>query len=140
MIWSAVFVHLNGLAFSFQNLIHCSKAQVNSSMEQKDAPVEPTALQFSEPSLDLVQPRGAGGDEVQLEPRVLQQPPLDRRGLVHGKVVADQMDRQVGFDPPVDLVEERGESCAACWAEVFPITMPVAMFSVANRSTVPCRS
>src|SRR5216684_4390773 len=35
MIWSAVFVHLNGLAFSFQNLIHCSRAQVNSSIEQK---------------------------------------------------------------------------------------------------------
>src|SRR5260370_42019595 len=35
MIWSAVFVHLNGLAFSFQNLIHCSSAQVSSSIEQK---------------------------------------------------------------------------------------------------------
>src|SRR5260370_36044925 len=48
----------------------------------EDATVEPAALQFSEPSLDLVEPRGVGGGEVQLEPRVLQQPPLDRRGLV----------------------------------------------------------
>src|SRR6266705_5538470 len=42
------------------------------------ATVEPTALQFSEPPLDLVQPRGVRGGEVQREARVLQQPPLDR--------------------------------------------------------------
>src|SRR5260370_36928586 len=35
MIWSAVLVHLKGLALSFQNLIHCSSALVSSSMEQK---------------------------------------------------------------------------------------------------------
>ena len=32
------------------------------------------------------------------------------------------------------------KSSAACRAEVFPITLPVAVFSAANRSTVPCRS
>src|SRR5713101_1713776 len=35
MIWSAVLVHLKGLALSFQNLIHCSSALVSSSIEQK---------------------------------------------------------------------------------------------------------
>src|SRR6266404_7866015 len=35
----------------------------------EDAAVEAAALQFGEPSLDLVEPRGVGGGEVQLEPR-----------------------------------------------------------------------
>src|SRR5260370_5326988 len=72
----------------------------------EDATVEPTALQFSEPPLDLVQPRGIRRGEVQLEPRGLQQPPLDRRGLVHGAVVADQADCQAGLDGVVDPVGE----------------------------------
>src|SRR6266540_3454268 len=35
MIWSAVLVHLKGLALAFQSLIHSSSAQVSSSREQK---------------------------------------------------------------------------------------------------------
>jgi hypothetical protein len=31
------------------------------------------------------------------------------------------------------------KSSARCWAEVLPMTLPVAMFSAANRSIVPCR-
>ena len=50
------------------------------------------------------------------------------------------MDRQAGFDPPSISSRNAVKSCAACWAEVFPITVPVAVFSAASRSTVPCRS
>ena len=35
MIWSAFFVHTNGLALLFQLVIHSSSAQVSSSVEQK---------------------------------------------------------------------------------------------------------
>src|SRR5260370_23184482 len=53
----------------------------------EDTAVQAAALQFGEPPLHLVQPRGIRRGEMQLEPPVLQQPPLDRRGLVHGEVV-----------------------------------------------------
>ena len=32
------------------------------------------------------------------------------------------------------------KSIARCWADSFPITVPVAVFSAANRSIVPCRN
>ena len=31
------------------------------------------------------------------------------------------------------------KSMARCWADSLPITVPVAVFSAANRSMVPCR-
>ena len=31
------------------------------------------------------------------------------------------------------------KSIARCWADSWPITLPVAVFSAANRSMVPCR-
>ena len=43
--------------------------------------------QLSKPALDQVQPGRAGGGEVQVEPRVPDQPVLDRGGLVGGVVV-----------------------------------------------------
>ena len=57
---------------------------------------------------------------MQLEPRVLQQPPLDRRGLVHGEVVADQVDRQAGLDGVVAL--------SGGWTLQGPYSPPNALF------------
>ena len=59
-----------------------------------------------EPSLDHVQPRTAGGNEVQVEARVLGQEPLHHRALVRRVVVHDQMQVQVGRRLLIDLLEE----------------------------------
>jgi hypothetical protein len=59
-----------------------------------------------EPSLDLVDPRGAGGGEVQCEAGVFGQPVLDGWGFVGGEVVTDQVHVQLGRDRFVDRDEE----------------------------------
>src|SRR6266851_3996120 len=105
MIWSAVLVHLKGLALSFQNLIHCSSAQVSSSIEQKTPRSRRRRCSSANHRSTWLSHDEYVG-EMQLEPRVLHQPPLDRRSLVHGEVVADQVDRQAGLDGVVDPVEE----------------------------------
>ena len=109
MIWSAVLVHLKGRALAFQILIHSSSAVASSSREQNTPAVQAAALQFGEPPLDLADPRGIRGREVQLDAGMGQQPPVDGGCLVRGQVVADHVDGQAGVDLPVDLVEEVAE-------------------------------
>src|SRR5208337_1697374 len=48
--------------------------------------------QRREPALDQVKPGSAGRREVQVEAGMPQQPALDRRGLVGGVVIDDQME------------------------------------------------
>ena len=61
--------------------------------------------ELGEPALDEVQPRRAGGREVQEEARVCGQPALDRRRLVGDAVVEHEVDVELGWGP-------RGRSCA----------------------------
>src|SRR6266511_6309046 len=65
--------------------------------------------QLAEPAFDEVQPGPAGGSEVQVEAGVGGQPLLDRRGLVGGVVVADQVQVQLGGGVLVDGFEEPEE-------------------------------
>ena len=62
--------------------------------------------QLGEPAFHQVDPRCAGGREVQLEPEVAQQSLLRFRGLVRGVVAADQVQVQVLGDGVVDQLEE----------------------------------
>jgi hypothetical protein len=50
-----------------------------------------------------------GGDEVELEPGVIDQPPLDGRRAVRRVVVDDDVDVELCWDVLVDLVEELAE-------------------------------
>jgi hypothetical protein len=50
------------------------------------------------------------------------------------------MDGQAGFGLAVDLVGEVAEVHGPALGGQFPMTLPVAVFSAANRSTVPWRS
>ena len=51
--------------------------------------------QDAEPAFHLIEPRGVGGDEVEMESRVVGQPPLDSRGAVRGVVVDDDVNVEV---------------------------------------------
>src|SRR5665647_2465589 len=62
--------------------------------------------QLGEPALDEVQPRGAGGGEVQREARMGEQPAPHRRGLVGGVVVEDEVDLKVGRDLTLERCQE----------------------------------
>ena len=76
---------------------------------------------------------------MQLDPGMSKQPFMHRGRLMGGQVVADHVNGQAGLSLPVDLIEEVAEVDARCWADSLPITLPVAVFSAANRSMVPCR-
>jgi hypothetical protein len=79
-------------------------------VEGADAAVG-AALQFlggqlAEPAFDQVEPGTAGRGEVQDEPGVPGEPPLDRRGLVDGRVVQHHVQVQVGGDFTVEGGQE----------------------------------
>src|SRR5439155_2318109 len=71
-----------------------------------DAAAEQLGCELGEPALDEVEPAGAFGHEVEDEARVAEQPAPDRRGLVGGVVVEDQVQLELGWYLPVELVEE----------------------------------
>ncbi len=71
-----------------------------------DAAADLAVGEEPEPAFDLVQPRGAGRGEVQMESWVGREPGADRRGLVGGQVVADQVHIQFGRHGLVDLGQE----------------------------------
>src|SRR3972149_6193956 len=64
-------------------------------------------------ALDLVDPRGTGGREVQLKAGMTKQPALDERRLVGAVVVEDEMDVECSGNVGVDGVEELPEFDAA---------------------------
>ena len=69
--------------------------------------------QQGEPPFDEIQPRGAGRGEVGMEPRPLEQPPPDQRGLMRSVVVHDQMHVEVRRHVRVNGVEELPEFSGA---------------------------
>ena len=71
-----------------------------------DAAADQLVGQEAEPAFDLVDPGGAGRGEVHVEAGVAGQPGLDRRGLVGGVVVADQVHVELGGHGLVDGGQE----------------------------------
>ena len=64
------------------------------------------AGQFGEPALDLIDPGGGCRREVDMPVRPSRQPGLDRRGLVGGVVVHDDVDVEACGNAAVDLLQE----------------------------------
>jgi hypothetical protein len=75
-------------------------------------PAELALREFGEPAFDQVHPAGAGRGEVQVEPRVLEQPLVDRGGLVGGVVVQDQFLAENEDKVPSDVKSEVTEAIA----------------------------
>lgn len=73
------------------------------------SPAELLLGEVREPALDLVDPRGTGRREVQVEARVSQHPTMDHLGLVRAVVVHDQVHVEVGGHLAVDKIEELAE-------------------------------
>ena len=96
--------------------------------------------QRREPTLDKVHPRPVGGCEVEVEPPVSEQPPLNLRGFVGRQVVQDHVDIELVGDFPVDLVEEPSEVLRGVRARDVGDPVPLAMSRAAKRSHVPLRS
>jgi hypothetical protein len=89
-----------------------------------------------EPTLDQVEPRGAGRGEVQLEAEIGGEPLLHRGMLVGAVVVADQVQLATGVAPGHRLTKG-DELDVGMTLETASLTLPLATSSAANRLVVP---
>ena len=106
----------------------------NGRLQFLNAAVDTTADlalgQKRKPTLDLIEPRGVRGSEVQVIARPFGKPSFDRRRLVGGIIVHDQMDIEVGRYRGVDGVEETAKlRCAMA---------PVAAAEHSTRGNIEC--
>src|SRR5689334_3891238 len=69
--------------------------------------------QEREPALHEIEPGGARRREVQMKPRMADEPAADRRRLMRAVVVEDQMNVEIGGYAHVDRLEEPQEFLAA---------------------------
>ena len=96
--------------------------------------------QLGERALDEVEPGRPGRGEVEMEAWVAKQTALDRRGLVGGVVVEDEVDGQVGGHLGVDRSRNARNSLARWRLRSEAITAPLTVLSAANRLVVPWRT
>src|SRR5918993_3384387 len=72
------------------------------SDRREDAAREEIPLDLGKPELDLVEPRGIRGREVEMDVGMVQQERANRLGLVRGQVVGDHVNllslRLAGYD------------------------------------------
>ena len=61
----------------------------------KDASVEGSALQLSEPAFDCIEPRGTCRGEMKLYPRVFFEPGINVGSLMGAAVIKDDVEVQV---------------------------------------------
>ena len=103
--WIGVFpLHGSGCLVVLTDVTHEFSLQIRNRCEHPAG--NDVALDLAEPKLDLVQPGGVRGSEVQVNLRVLLDEPSDLIGLVGREVVDDHVDL---FAPPLidhDVGEE----------------------------------
>jgi hypothetical protein len=78
-----------------------------------------------EPALDLIEPTGIGGSEVQVIAGMTGQPGFDLGMFVGGVIVQDQMDVEVSGDVVVQMLEKTQE-----------LLMAMAWFALRNHAAV----
>ena len=105
----------------------------------EDAAPEQAAGEDREPELDLVEPGGVGGGEVEVPARVRFEPGDDLGCLVHLEVVEDRVHLLVGRDLGLELLEEVEELDAAVALVDVSLISPVCTSSAASSATVPWR-
>ena len=96
--------------------------------------------QECEEALDLVEPGGAGGREVDMPAGMPGQPTPDGGRLVGCVVVHHQMDVEFAGDLGFERAQENLRNSRLRWrGKHWPMTRPVAMSSAANSVVVPWR-
>lgn len=105
----------------------------------EDAPPEPILSQVAKETFHHVEPRRAGGGEMQMKARVPLEPALYFGVLMGGVVIADQVEVPIDRDGLVDQTEKLEPFLGAMPLLHKPKTSPLAAFSAANRVAVPFR-
>ena len=136
-ISSAVLVQTNGFGSAFQCSIQESNVAFECGHVVVHAAADLAVGEQSEPAFDLVQPRGAGRGEVQMESWVGGQPGADRRVLWVDRLSQIRCTSSSTGTVWSIWVRNFLNSMARCrrWTEW--ITKPVATSSAANQSVVP---
>jgi len=86
----------------------------------EDAATDGISGNFGEKAFHLIEPRGRGWREVEVETGVPFQPPFDFRRLVGGVVIDNQVDIQAGKGLAVDPVQEANELLAPVALQTLP--------------------
>lgn len=95
--------------------------------------------QHAEPALDQVDPGRPRGSEVPVEPRVPEEPAVDRGRLMRPVVVEDEMHVQAAGTAS-SMVSRNLRNSIARWRRWHsPITVPVFTSRAANSDVVPYR-
>ena len=106
-------VQRKGLGSALWSTIKAATGRLQFLDATVDAAADLALGQKREPALDLIEPGGVGGSEVEVIARPFGKPCFDRRRLVGGIIVHDQMDIEIGRYGGVDGVEETAKlSCA----------------------------
>ena len=105
----------------------------------EDAAPEPILSEVAKETFVHVQPRRAGGSEVQMKARVPHQPALHFGVLMGGVVIADQVKLPIGRDGLVDQAEKLEPLLVPMRSWHRPKTSPLAACSAANKVAVPLR-
>ena len=112
------------------NVAHDFAMEVGLGFE--DATCNKIPLDFGEPDLDLIEPRGVGGGVMELDVGVGAQEALDRFSLMSREVVGNNMNyecRWAQWRPPRSRNFTNSE---LVWRlAVLPRTSPVAVFKAA---------
>jgi hypothetical protein len=90
-------------------------------------------------AFDLVEPRGVGGDEVNMPTRTAREPRSDLGMLVGGVVVDDEMDIQLGRHIGFDVTQEGEEFLMTMAGFALSDDRAVEHVRAANRVVVPWR-
>ena len=72
-------------------------------------PFELPFVEFTEEAFHEIGPRGAGGDEVEVDAGIFGQPVPDFFVLVRGVIVEDDVDLEIGIDAAFDGLDELQE-------------------------------
>lgn len=96
-----------GLAVVEADVAHDSFREILDRGE--DAAVNEVAFDLGEPELDLIEPGGVGGREVERDRRMVVEELLDSLGLVCGEVVENDVDFLVGRLTGDEIFEEGDE-------------------------------
>ena len=94
------------------------RLQFGNTLE--DAATDGISGNFGEKAFHLIEPRGRGWREVEVETGVPFQPPFDFRRLVGGVVIDNQVDIQAGKGLAVDPVQEANELLAPVALQTLP--------------------
>ena len=116
---------------------HNGRLEISHAFE--DAAANGILGDEAEEALDLIEPGGGGGREVNVPTRPAGEPSSDLGMLVAGVVVDDEMDVELVRHIGLDVAQESEELLMTMARFALAMTVPSSTLRAANRVVVPWR-